>query len=63
MLEAGDKAEIKLTIIEGLKEGFKEHYERDHKSLKKTVDNHSKYFWWVQGAWATLLAWFKFGSH
>ena len=60
MLEKGDHAEIKLTVIQGIKEGLTEHYEKDHKELAATVKTHGRILLWVQGAWAGIIAWIKF---
>ena len=61
-MDSGEKAEVKLTILEGLKEYSQHHYDTHHRDLEKTVEKHSKYFWWAQGAWAAVLAWFNFGD-
>jgi len=61
-MDDGEKAEIKLTIIEGIGEAMTQHYEREHLPLKEKVENHSRLFWMVNGAWAAVVAWFKFGG-
>jgi len=54
--------EIKEEMTAAIVESFDKHYEVSHKPLKEKVDTHTRLFWLIQGAWAGIVAWIKFGG-